>query len=147
MWRGPSPFRDPCVIGASRWGSSFHLRAARRRATFEASPCSELPAGSRRGGVHTPTAAFITLSACGETLPRFENRVSLHPTKTDRWGIPIPVIECAWSENETRMVADMRRVLTELLEATGGKLVSVSEPGKPGQVVHEMGTARMGLDP
>ena len=86
--------------------------------------------------------------AFGEMLPNPDNRVTLHPTKKDKWGIPLPHISCSWGENETRMmdtaVADCR----EMIERAGGT-VTLASGGlfPPGTGIHEMGTACMGKDP
>lgn len=92
----------------------------------------------------------LGLYAQGEMLPRFENQVALHPTKTDKWGIPQLDINCQWSDNEKRMMEDAAQVGAEMLTKAG--LVDVKsrttyEHGAPGLAIHEVGTARMGRDP
>ncbi|MES2822624.1 MAG: GMC family oxidoreductase [Pseudomonadota bacterium] len=93
----------------------------------------------------------FSLSGSGEMLPRFENQVSLHPTKVDKWGMPQLHIECSYSTNEIKMREDMADTAAEILESIGVKDVvkfnrSIEE-WQPGLSIHEMGTARMGKDP
>jgi hypothetical protein len=38
-------------------------------------------------------------------LPRPDNRVTFHPTKTDKWGIPLVLIDCGLGDIDRRMVA------------------------------------------
>ena len=91
---------------------------------------------------------FFWLQAYGETLPRAENFVELDPQRKDRWGIPILRISCAWSQNELAMFADMQQSMREMFEAVGGTIESEREtPTTPGAKIHEVGTARMGIDP
>lgn len=84
-------------------------------------------------------------------LPRFENAVSLHPTKKDKWGMPQLHIDCTYSDNERNMLEDIADSAANILETLGAKDVkknikSVLEY-PPGLAIHEMGTARMGRDP
>jgi len=90
------------------------------------------------------------LHAQGEMLPRFENQVSLHPSKTDKWGIPQLHINCQWSENEKLMMEDAAYTAKEMLEKAGVKEVksyTSLDKYSPGLAIHEVGTARMGRDP
>jgi choline dehydrogenase-like flavoprotein len=91
----------------------------------------------------------MTFGGFGEMLPREDNRATLHPTLTDKWGIPTLHIECAWSENELAMYRDMNVTAAELLEAAGARDIrpDARGPSTPGNTNHEMGTARMGRDP
>ena len=96
----------------------------------------------------TPGPWRIGGTAFGEMLPNHANRISLDPTKTDKWGLPVLAIDCATGENERLMRRDMMNDLAEMLEATGVKDVRVYDNGSfPGMGIHEMGTARMGRDP
>lgn len=93
-----------------------------------------------------PWSAF--LAGFGEMLPNPENQVTLHASRTDKWGIPIPSIECVHGPNEKAMVQRILKDAREMMEAAGAKVVmQTKEPGKPGLGIHEMGTARMGRDP
>jgi choline dehydrogenase-like flavoprotein len=84
----------------------------------------------------------------GEILPYAENRVTLDKTKKDKWGLNVLAIDCELKENEKKMRKDMVADAIEMLEASGVKNVRAREgDGTPGRGIHEMGTARMGLDP
>jgi choline dehydrogenase-like flavoprotein len=91
---------------------------------------------------------MLFISGFGEMLPNPENRVTLHPTRKDKWGLPIPHIECAMGPNEAKMAKQILADGKAMIEAAGGMVVSqAKEPGTPGLGIHEMGTARMGNDP
>lgn len=93
-----------------------------------------------------PWVAFI--AGFGEMLPDPENRVTLHASKTDQWGIPLVEINCAFGPNEQKMAAQILADGQAMIAAAGGVSVSVNgKLGIPGRGVHEMGTARMGRDP
>lgn len=90
----------------------------------------------------------MSFGGFGEMLPSEANRLTIHPTLKDAWGIPAAHIECAWSANELAMHRDMSVAATELLEAAGAQDIrpDARGPSTPGNTNHEMGTARMGRD-
>lgn len=95
-----------------------------------------------------PGAWLVFLSGFGEMLPNRNNRITLHPSKTDRWGIPQVHIECAHGENDLKMGKQMADDAKAMIEAAGGKVLSSSQQlTAPGMGIHEMGTACMGKDP
>jgi choline dehydrogenase-like flavoprotein len=90
----------------------------------------------------------IGTTAFGEMLPSHDNKVSLDPKRTDKWGLPVLAIDCEIGENERLMRGDMMNDMAELLEAAGVHDVRPYDRGYyPGMGIHEMGTARMGDDP
>ncbi|CAN7318965.1 GMC family oxidoreductase [Phenylobacterium sp. LjRoot225] len=104
---------------------------------------AELKARTRKLG---PWFAYF--SGFGEMLPNPENRVTLHPTRTDKWGVPIVHIECAIGENEKKMAVQIIEDGKAMVQAAGGEVVNtMTTPGTPGLGIHEMGTACMGKDP
>ena len=86
--------------------------------------------------------------AFGECLPYADNRVTLNNTKKDKWGRPLIVVDCEFKENEKAMHRDTAISGQEILEAAGFKNVKVNGSiSFPGNANHEMGIARMGIDP
>jgi choline dehydrogenase-like flavoprotein len=95
-----------------------------------------------------PGSWWMGMGGFGEILPRHENRMYLHPTERDQWGLPLVVFDAAITENEHKMRLDMANDAAEMLEAAGFKNVrSYNNKFSMGGAVHEMGTARMGKDP
>ena len=91
----------------------------------------------------------VSIGAFGEQLPDPENRVTLHPTRRDKWGNPIAVFRVKYSENAYIMMEEARTDAIAMLEAAGCTDIRSSpvELTKPGNRIHEMGSARMGRDP
>ena len=95
-----------------------------------------------------PGAWTMGVTAFGETLPYHENKVTLDKTKKDKWGLNVLAIDAEIKENELKMRKDMMEDAKEMLENSGLKDVKTFDNGYAlGQGIHEMGTARMGLDP
>ncbi len=90
----------------------------------------------------------FSIGGWAECLPREDNVAELHPTLTDKWGVPALRIHCTWGPNELALIADVQKTGAEMLEAAGAKDISTyNDHSPPGLCIHEMGTARMGRDP
>jgi choline dehydrogenase-like flavoprotein len=91
---------------------------------------------------------FFNMTAFGECLPYEDNRVSLSPTKVDRFGVPQLQFNVTFRDNELKMMADAREQ-GEAMLTKAGLLKVTSSVGEqvPGDAIHEMGGARMGADP
>jgi choline dehydrogenase-like flavoprotein len=88
------------------------------------------------------------LAGFGEILPNKDNRVTLHATDKDAWGIPLPHIAVSMGENEMKLAAAIQEDGRAMVEAAGGTVVtSIGDPAPMGLGIHEMGTACMGTDP
>lgn len=90
----------------------------------------------------------MNMGAFGECLPYEDNRVSLHPDKVDRYGIPLMRFDVTFRDNEIKMMDDARAEGEKMLKAAG--LLNVTSwrgEHVPGDAIHEMGGARMGADP
>jgi choline dehydrogenase-like flavoprotein len=90
----------------------------------------------------------IGMSGFGETLPYHDNRIYLDPDKNDAWGLSVLAMDCGIKDNEQKMRVDMADDAAEMLEAAGVKDVkALNREYTFGSAIHEMGTARMGVDP
>jgi choline dehydrogenase-like flavoprotein len=91
---------------------------------------------------------MMFISGFGEMLPNPDNRVTLHASKKDKWGIALPHIECVMGPNEKKMTTQILADGKAMIEAAGGMVIAqAKEAGTPGLGIHEMGTVRMGRDP
>jgi choline dehydrogenase-like flavoprotein len=90
----------------------------------------------------------MSITAWGEHLPYYDNKVTLSKTKKDKFGMPVLEIDCEFRENEKKLGEDAMNSAAEILEMGGLKNVTTYDRGKiPGSCIHETGTARMGHDP
>ncbi len=88
----------------------------------------------------------------GEMLPYIDNRASLHPVKTDDWGMPLLHIDAYGRDNEKKMLVQAAKDAEDILIAGGCINVKSSHVNPENHIelgsrTHEMGGACMGSDP
>jgi len=96
----------------------------------------------------------LSIACRGESVPQYSNRCELDPSVVDGWGIPVLRFDYQWTEHEINQAKHMQDTMEELLTNAGGTLLG-SKPGadrqyglaKPGEIIHEVGTTRMGDNP
>ena len=104
--------------------------------------------GEYKDQLAEPGQWTMGIGGFGEILPYHENKITLDKNVKDKWGLPVLSFDCEWKENERKMRQDMINDAVEMLEASGVKNVKARDgDGTIGRGIHEMGTARMGLDP
>ena len=92
--------------------------------------------------------AYVSFALRGEMLPNEHCYMDIDPQVTDKWGIPVPRFHWRWSEHELRQVAhglQTAKAILETMGATVGELPTPEEAiKKGGEIIHEVGTTRMG---
>ncbi len=98
--------------------------------------------------------SMLGFAGRGETVARKENYCEIDPNVVDRYGIPVLRFHVTWSEHEYRQVRHMQTTFREIIQELGGTPLSpmpTAEDGfgitRPGEIIHEVGTVRMGVDP
>ena len=96
----------------------------------------------------TPGGWNIILDTYAEVLPNPENRVTLSKMK-DQWGLAVPHMNASHGPNELALLQAGSDDGFDILTKAGFRDIRRSQvkPTKPGNRIHEMGTARMGRDP
>jgi choline dehydrogenase-like flavoprotein len=121
---------------------------------------------SLKQSVRSKYGNFIGFSGRGEMIPNPDTYCEIDPLVVDKWGIPVLRFHFAWSDHELKMAKDMQETFRSIVEAAGGTVVDSArradaapknagnEPaGRPygisegGEIIHELGTVRMGDDP
>ena len=98
--------------------------------------------------------AVIGMSGRGESIAQYDNRCELDPEVVDQWGIPVLRFHYKWTDYERLQAKHMTETFDEIMHNMGG-IPFGDLPGKeqdygllaPGQIIHEVGTTRMGNDP
>jgi choline dehydrogenase-like flavoprotein len=120
---------------------------------------------SLKQNVRSMYGTFIGFAGRGEMIPNPDTYCEIDPKVVDKWGIPVLRFHFAWSDHEIKMAKDMQETFTAIIEAGGGTVLGggsrdpemsqndVATGGRPygisegGEIIHELGTARMGDDP
>jgi len=99
-------------------------------------------------------ASTIGFSGRGEMIPNKDSFCEIDPDVVDRWGIPVLRFHWKWSDYELNQVKHMQETFRSIVDKLGGKALSKmpdreEEYGisKGGQIIHEVGTTRMGDSP
>jgi choline dehydrogenase-like flavoprotein len=95
----------------------------------------------------------VSFSGRGEMIPNDDCWCEIDPEAVDKWGIPVLRFHWKWGQEEILQAKHMRQTFFELADAMGGKILEGDEPvvdygiKKGGEIIHEVGTTRMGDDP
>ena len=90
----------------------------------------------------------VVMMMQGETVPVETNRVYLHESLKDKWGIPQLVTDISYTDNDEKLFRDFLEQGSEMMEKAGAKNITTGDSGQnPGLDIHEMGGIRMGHDP
>jgi choline dehydrogenase-like flavoprotein len=98
--------------------------------------------------------ATVGFAGRGEQIPNEHSYCELDPVVKDRYGIPVLRFHWKWTDHEYNQVRHMNQTFRALIEDMGGQVFG-SMPAvdtgygiaKGGEIIHELGTIRMGDDP
>jgi len=90
----------------------------------------------------------------GESVPQYDNFCEIDPDKVDKWGIPVLKFNYRWTDYERLQAKHAQDTLENIFDSMGAIPLG-DKPGAdrnyglaaPGQIIHEVGTTRMGNDP
>ena len=85
---------------------------------------------------------YSGLGIVGEILPQRKNKIQLHETERDQYGLSVPHVLFSYHENDKRIIDHSIRCMRQILEAAGGEDVWSAD-----RTAHLLGTCRMGQDP
>lgn len=98
--------------------------------------------------------ATVSFSGRGESIALESNYCEIDPNVVDKYGIPVLRFNYRWSDQELQQAKHMHDTFEEIIQSMNGVANGV-KPGadqkfglaKPGAIIHEVGTTRMGNDP
>ncbi len=98
--------------------------------------------------------ATVGFAGRGEQIPNEHSYCEIDPVVKDRYGIPVLRFSWKWTDYEYKQVRHMHQTFRALIEEMGGQVFG-SMPtvdtgygiAKGGEIIHELGTVRMGDDP
>jgi choline dehydrogenase-like flavoprotein len=96
----------------------------------------------------------VGMAGRGVGIARKENYCEVDPNMVDKYGIPVLRFNYKWSDAEIKQARHMQETFLGILDAIGA-IVTYKAKGKednygltkPGDIIHEVGTTRMGNDP
>ena len=98
--------------------------------------------------------ANVGMAGRGMAIAREYNYCEIDPNVVDKFGIPVLRFNYKWSDAEIKQAKHMQETFESIMHAMGA-IVTSKAKGKednyglhaPGDIIHEVGTARMGDDP
>lgn len=116
--------QDPTAPGDDYYGPSggvyiprFHNLDGRSEPDFASGFAVQGVMG--RMPVPDDQPAAVGMMSFGEMLPYENNRVTLHPTRKDRWGVAAPHIHVTLTDNERSLLHEQVRGVREMVEHAG----------------------------
>ena len=86
-------------------------------------------------------------------IPNEDCYCTIDAEQKDKWGIPTLKFHWRWSDHELNQARHMHATFRTIIESMGGRVMGeVATDGaraikKPGEIIHEVGGARMGDNP
>ena len=127
-------------------GYGYQLNYASRRTPHHAKSVEGFGAAYKKR-VRDLQPAMFQMGGYGKVEHRPTNRVTTDPNKTDRFGIPIPIVHFEFGENDRALFRDLVESAEKIYEACGAELTLHRAPAIGGFASHEVGTIRMGKNP
>lgn len=99
--------------------------------------------------------AGVGMAGRGEAIPLESNYCAIDQDMVDDYGIPVLRFNVKWSEHEILQAKHMKETFKEIMHNMGAVVTWGGDDGpennyglsKPGEIIHEAGTVRMGNDP
>lgn len=93
--------------------------------------------------------SYMGLSLRGEMLPNANCYMEIDQDVKDKWGIPVVKFHWKWADHELKQVEHGLKTAREIFKTMGGQVISAESPPeiaikKGGEIIHEVGTTRMG---
>jgi choline dehydrogenase-like flavoprotein len=108
---------------------------------------------SLKDEIRSKFGTTVGFAGRGEMVPNENTYCEIDPVVVDKWGIPVLRFHFQWTQYEIDQVKHMRQTFTSIVETMGGK-VTTAAPQRDdagisvgGEIIHEVGTVRMGDDP
>ncbi|MCC5939664.1 MAG: GMC family oxidoreductase [Lunatimonas sp.] len=104
--------------------------------------------------IRTFYGSTVGMSGRGESIPQYTNYCEIDDNVVDKYGIPVLKFHYQWTDQELKQAKHMHDTFEEILTSMGAIILG-NKPGpesqyglhKPGRIIHEVGTTRMGSDP
>ncbi len=141
-------FRNLDTLDGKRFTRGYSYQGGALQGTWTSGKREAGMGAALKGKLRHPGPWKVVLVTFAESLPRASNRLTLDPVKSDTHGAPLLRIAFEHGADERAALADAKTEAAAMLSSVGGQVVmGMDQPGPGGSSIHEMGGARMGLDP
>jgi choline dehydrogenase-like flavoprotein len=102
--------------------------------------------------IYEDYGTHVSFAGRGEMIPNEDTYCEIDPEVVDKWGIPVLKFHFKWTEAELKQVDHMERTFTDIIQTMGGTVTGRPRPASEkistgGEIIHEVGSIRMGDDP
>ncbi|MGA8597575.1 MAG: GMC family oxidoreductase [Bryobacteraceae bacterium] len=97
--------------------------------------------------------ANIYFDGRGEMIPNEDSYCEIDNDVVDQWGIPVLKFHFKWSQDELLQAKHMQETFQQIIETAGGVVTHKSGAdgnwgiSTGGEIIHEVGATKMGIDP
>ncbi len=105
-----------------------------------------------KAAIRRASGCNLHLTVRGEMIANPNSYCELDPTVRDRFGIPVLRFHWAWTQNDLNMVQHGTDTARAILTRAGGRVTTPAKTPQEaisagGEIIHEVGTCRMGASP
>ena len=105
-----------------------------------------------KAAVRRSAGCNLHLTVRGEMVANPNSFCELDPAVRDKYGLPVLRFHWAWTQNDLNMVQHGTDTARAILTRAGGRITTPAKAPQDaisagGEIIHEVGTARMGADP
>jgi choline dehydrogenase-like flavoprotein len=107
---------------------------------------------SLKKAIYDEYGSRVSFAGRGEMIPNPDTYCEIDNNVVDKYGIPVLKFHFKWTDAELKQVEHMEKTFTDLIETMGGTVTRSSRPTDQkisigGEIIHEVGSIRMGNDP
>ena len=135
-------------LGAPMYGFGFNFNSLNKFFGLEVGGYGERV----REEVKKYYGSTIFFASRGESVPNRDNYCEIDPEKKDKFGIPVLRFNYKWSDYERKQSKHANETIKEIVHNIGGHMLWENKSPHyglltPGEIIHEVGTTRMGNNP
>jgi choline dehydrogenase-like flavoprotein len=107
---------------------------------------------SLKKAIYEDYGTHVNFAGRGEMIPNADTYCEIDPNVVDKWGIPVLKFHFKWTDAELKQVEHMEQTFADIIQTMGGTVTRSTRPtdqkiSQGGEIIHEVGSVRMGNDP
>jgi choline dehydrogenase-like flavoprotein len=136
----------PAVAGGGKYAGAFGAQVQYADLDFP-HHASRVPGfgAAFKAEVKRLQPALLQMGGFAKVIAQVENRVTVEPSRPDRYGIPSPAVRFEFGDDDRALFADMMDRLSAIYDRARAEMFFRND-ALGGLASHEVGTCRMGAD-